>query len=43
MTENKFVEEVKKLGININDTQLKQLNRYYELLVLPYSRTCTGH
>ena len=33
MTENKFVEEVKKLGININDTQLKQLNRYYELLV----------
>ena len=33
MTENEFIEEVKKLGININDTQLHQLNRYYELLV----------
>ena len=33
MTENNFVENVKKLGIEINDMQLKQLEKYYELLI----------
>jgi 16S rRNA (guanine527-N7)-methyltransferase len=33
MTENNFVENVKKLGIEINDNQLKQLEKYYELLI----------
>ena len=33
MTENNFVENVKKLGIEINDKQLKQLEKYYELLI----------
>ena len=33
MTEDKFIEELNKKNIEINDTQLKQLNRYYELLV----------
>lgn len=33
MTENNFVENVKKLGIEINDKQLKQLEKYYKLLI----------
>ena len=33
MTENKFIEELQKIGININDTQLKQLDMYYNLLI----------
>ena len=33
MIENNFVENVKKLGIEINDKQLKQLEKYYELLI----------
>ena len=33
MTEHKFIEEVNKLNIVLTDTMLKQLNRYYELLV----------
>ena len=33
MTENKFVECVTKLGIEINDLQLNQLKQYYELLI----------
>lgn len=33
MNQNKFIEELKKLGINITDTQLNQLDKYYNLLV----------
>ena len=33
MNQNKFIEELKKINIEINDKQLKQLERYYELLV----------
>lgn len=33
MTENIFKKELAKLGIIITDTQLKQFNRYYELLI----------
>ena len=33
MNQNKFVEELNKLNININSNQLKQLETYYELLV----------
>ena len=33
MTENNFVENDKKLGIEINDKQLKQLEKYYKLLI----------
>jgi 16S rRNA (guanine527-N7)-methyltransferase len=33
MNEKLFVSELNKLGIEINDNQLKQLNRYYELLI----------
>ena len=33
MTKDKFIEEVKKLGIEINNIQLEQLNKYYELLI----------
>ena len=33
MTENNFVKNVKELGIEINDKQLKQLEKYYELLI----------
>ncbi len=34
MTENKFIEELKLLGIHINEIQLKQLNQYYQLLIV---------
>ena len=33
MNQNKFIEELKKIGIEVNDTQLAQLEKYYELLV----------
>ena len=33
MNQDKFVLELKKLNINITELQLKQLERYYELLV----------
>src|SRR5574344_1930387 len=33
MTENELIEELKKLNIYINDTQIKQLEKYYELLI----------
>ena len=33
MNQNKFIEELKKLNIDITETQLAQLNKYYELLV----------
>lgn len=33
MNQNKFIEELNKLGISLSDTQLNQLNRYFELLV----------
>lgn len=33
MNQNKFIEELKKLNISINELQFKQLERYYELLV----------
>jgi len=33
MNQNKFIEEVEKLGIEITDTKLKRLEKYYELLI----------
>ncbi len=33
MTENNFIEELKKINIELTANQLKQLERYYELLV----------
>jgi 16S rRNA (guanine527-N7)-methyltransferase len=33
MNEKKFINELNKLGIKIDNNQLKQLNRYYELLI----------
>ena len=33
MTQNKFIEEVKKLGIEVTDRKLEQLEKYYELLI----------
>lgn len=33
MNQNKFVEELRKLNIEVTDNQLKQLEKYYELLV----------
>lgn len=33
MNQNRFIEELNKLGININEDQLIKLERYYELLV----------
>ena len=33
MNLNRFIDELKILGIEINDTQLNQLERYFELLV----------
>lgn len=33
MTKDKFIKELKILGIEINDIQLEQLNKYYELLI----------
>lgn len=33
MTESKFIEELNKIGIEISDKQLEQLNDYYNLLI----------
>ncbi len=33
MNQDRFIEELKKLNINITEIQLKQLERYYELLI----------
>ena len=33
MDQNKFIEEIKKIDISINELQLKQLERYYEILL----------
>lgn len=33
MTENQFKEELKKLNIELNDIQLNQLKKYYQLLI----------
>ena len=33
MNQNKFIEELKKLSIDITDEQIKQLDKYHELLV----------
>ena len=33
MNQDRFIEELKKLNINITAIQLKQLERYYELLI----------
>lgn len=33
MDQNSFVEALKELGIELNETQLSQLERYYELLI----------
>ncbi|MBP3765813.1 MAG: 16S rRNA (guanine(527)-N(7))-methyltransferase RsmG [Bacilli bacterium] len=33
MNQNRFIEELNKLGINLSDTQLNQLDKYYCLLV----------
>jgi 16S rRNA (guanine527-N7)-methyltransferase len=33
MNKDKFIEEVKKLGIEITDTKLDQLEKYYEMLI----------
>lgn len=33
MNQNKFIEEVNKLGINITDDKLNKLEKYYELLI----------
>lgn len=33
MNQNKFIEEVEKLGIEVTDTKLNQLEKYYELLI----------
>ena len=33
MNKEEFIKELKKINININDKQLEQLDRYYQLLV----------
>lgn len=33
MTENEFIKEIKKLGIDLSENQIIQFNRYYELLI----------
>lgn len=33
MNQNKFIEEVEKLGIEVTDKKLSQLEKYYELLI----------
>lgn len=33
MTENKFIEEIRKLEIDISDNQINQFHKYYELLI----------
>ena len=33
MNKNKFIEEIEKLGIEVTDKKLEQLEKYYELLI----------
>ena len=33
MNLNEFISKVKELGIELNDNQINQFNKYYELLV----------
>ena len=33
MNLNEFIEKVKELGVELNDTQINQFNRFYELLI----------
>lgn len=33
MSQNKFIEEINKLGVKLNKNQLEQLEKYYEMLV----------
>lgn len=33
MTKDKFIDELKMIGIDITDTQLEQLDKYYKLLI----------
>ena len=33
MNQNRFIKEVENLGIEITDTKLEQLNKYYEMLI----------
>ena len=33
MTQNNFVEELKRINIEVTDEQLDKLNQYYELLI----------
>ena len=33
MTINKFIEELKKIGIQIDNEKLNKLEKYYELLI----------
>ena len=33
MNQSRFIEELKKINIELSDNQLKQLEKYYELLV----------
>ena len=33
MNQNRFIEELKKIDIELNNNQLKQLERYYDLLI----------
>ena len=33
MSQNRFIDEIKKLGIEVTDKKLEQLEKYYELLI----------
>ena len=33
MNQNDFIDELTKIGIELNNTQLERLERYYELLI----------
>ena len=34
MNLNEFISKVKELGIELNDNQINQFNKYYELFLL---------
>ena len=40
MNLNKFVEELKKISIDINDKQLQQLEEYFHIFSLLYAFCC---
>ena len=42
MNQNKFIEELNKLSIDITDEQIKQLDKYHELLVSWNVYVCFG-